>query len=76
MSKHRQAAWNDGADRLRVSEQYAGRPQDGINFHVEQRTTLAGRAVILTPEQVTELHEWLGERLAEAKDKPRYGGQR
>ena len=67
MTRHKQAAWVDGHDRLRVSEQYAGRPQDGIVFHVEQRTTLTGRAVLLTPDQVTELHQWLGDRLTEAR---------
>lgn len=65
MSKHKQATWVDGHDRLRVSEQYAGRPGEGINFYVEQRTTLAGRPVLLTLPQVAELYSWLGERLAE-----------
>jgi hypothetical protein len=67
MSKHKQAAWADGHDRLRVSEQYAGRPADGIVFYIEQRTTLTGRSVLLTPQQVTEVHQWLGDRLTEIR---------
>lgn len=64
--KHKSIILVDGSDRLRVSEQYAGRPEDGIVFHIEQRTTLAGRAVLLTPAQVTELRDWLNRRLVEA----------
>ena len=56
-------AWTVGADRLRIAQQYAGLPQHGLVFHVEQRTTLAGRGVLLTPQQVAEVHAWLGEWL-------------
>ena len=57
-------AWTVGAERLRIAQQYAGMPQHGLVFHVEQRTTGAGRAVLLTPQQVAEVHAWLGEWLA------------
>lgn len=56
-----EAAWEDGADRLRISQQYAGMPQHGLVFRAEQRTTLAGRAVLLMPAQVREVHAWLGD---------------
>jgi len=56
----------DPTDRLRVAQQYKGRPRDGLVFRVEQRTTLAGRAVLLTPDQVESVHRWLGEWLAGA----------
>ena len=55
---------HDGTDRLRVAQQYKGIPRYGLVFRVEQRTTLAGRAVLLTPEQVRSVHTWLGEWLA------------
>jgi hypothetical protein len=61
-----EAAWQDGAGRLRIAQQYAGRPQDGLVFHVEQRTTRAGRAVLLNPAQVAGVHGWLGEWLEAA----------
>jgi hypothetical protein len=57
-------AWVAGHDRLRIAQQYAGLPQHGLVFHVEQRTTGAGRAVLLTPEQVAGVHAWLGDWLA------------
>jgi hypothetical protein len=57
--KHKAMAWTDNADRLRISEQYAGRPQDGIVFHVEQRTTMAGRAVMLGRDDVREVRDFL-----------------
>lgn len=72
MSRHKQAAWTDGADRLCLSEQYAGRPQDGIVFHVEQRTTGAGRAVLLSPARVREVIAWLSDRVAEAEGRQPY----
>lgn len=62
-AKRPEAAWTDNQDRLRIAQQYAGRPQDGLVFHAEQRTTLAGRAVLLSPAQVAEVHKWLGEWL-------------
>jgi hypothetical protein len=64
MSARRQEAdWVDGTDCLHVAEQYAGRPGDGIVFSVRQRTTGAGRAVLLRPIEVMELYAWLGNRL-------------
>jgi len=54
----------DPTDRLRVAQQYKGSPHEGLVFRVEQRTTLAGRAVLLTPDQVESVHRWLGEWLA------------
>jgi hypothetical protein len=75
-TRHRQAAWTDGADRLRVSEMYRGRAQDGIVFHVEQRTTGTGRAVLLMPDRVREVIEWLTARLAEAEGQRPYPGRR
>jgi hypothetical protein len=64
MKRNTEAVWVDGHDRLRLAQQYQGMPQHGLNFRVEQRTTLAGRAVLLTPAQVAEVHAWLGEWLA------------
>lgn len=55
---------HDGTDRLRLAQQYRGLPQHGLVFRVEQRTTLAGRAVLLTPERVAEVYAWLGQWLA------------
>jgi hypothetical protein len=52
--------WNAGRDRLRIAQQYDKMPQHGLVFHVEQRTTLAGQSVLLTPGQVREIHDWLG----------------
>jgi hypothetical protein len=63
-ARNPKAIWVDGHDRLRVGQQYPGRPQDGLIVRIEQRTTLAGRAVLLTPAQVTELHAWLSEWLS------------
>jgi hypothetical protein len=59
-------AWEDGAYQLRIAQQHAGIPEHGLVFRVEQRTTLAGRAVLLTPQQVAEVHAWLGEWLEKA----------
>lgn len=55
--------WLDGTDRLRLAEMYAGRPERGLVVRVEQRTTGAGRALLLTPEAVAELRDWLSEWL-------------
>ena len=70
MSKQKrpEQAWTNHAERLRVAQQYAGMPQHGLVFYVEQRTTLAGRAVLLTPQQVAEVHAWLGEWLAGTRE--------
>lgn len=71
--KHLSMAWVDNADRLRVSEQYAGRPQDGIVFYVEQRTTLAGRAVLLKRDDVREVRDFLTsllDAMPEVRDAP------
>lgn len=57
-------AWVNGADQFRIAQQYKDMPQHGLVFRVEQRTTGAGRAVLLTPQQVAEVHTWLGEWLA------------
>ncbi len=54
----------DPTDRLRIAQQYNGIPREGLVFHVEQRTTLAGRAVLLKPDQIRSVHKWLGEWLA------------
>jgi hypothetical protein len=63
-SKRPEEAWVDGHDRLRIAQQYAHLPRYGLVFYVEQRTTLAGRAVLLKPEQIEDVHRWLGEWLA------------
>jgi hypothetical protein len=57
--KHRSMVWVDGHDRIRISEQYAGRPADGVVFIVEQRTTLAGRSVLLSLDDVREIRDFL-----------------
>ena len=54
------ADWIVGAERLHVAQQYAGLPRYGLVVAVQQRTTGAGRSVLLTPAQVAELHAWLG----------------
>lgn len=60
MSRERkEIAWVDGVEELRIAEQYAGRPQDGLVFTVRQRTTGAGRTVLLTPKRVREVEQWL-----------------
>jgi hypothetical protein len=62
-TRRQQADWIDGHDRLHIAEQYAGQPGYGLVLRVEQRTTLAGHAVLLTPAQVAEVHAWLSEWL-------------
>lgn len=46
-----------GAEALRVIQQYAKSPAGGLVVAVEQRTTLAGRSVLLTPDQVRRLRD-------------------
>ena len=62
-SRRPDAAWEVGADRLRITQQYAHLPKHGLSFTVEQRTTLAGRSVLLPPDAVAAVHAWLGEWL-------------
>jgi hypothetical protein len=57
------ADWIDGTDRLHVAQQYAGMPRHGLIVRVDQRTTGGGRAILLTPAAVAELHAWLGQWL-------------
>jgi hypothetical protein len=54
---------HDRTDRLCITQQYKDLPRHGLVFRVEQRTTLAGRAVLLSPDQVASVHRWLGEWL-------------
>lgn len=49
----------DGSNHLRLQQQYAKLPQEGVVVAVEQRTTRAGRSVLLRPEQVEELRDAL-----------------
>jgi hypothetical protein len=76
MTARKTVAWNDGHDRLRLSEMYAGRPQDGIVFYVEQRAAGAGRAVLLAPGHVAEVIAWLTARMQEAAGQRPYGAPR
>jgi hypothetical protein len=58
---------SDPTDRLRIAQQYKDLPRHGLVFRVEQRTTQAGRAVLLTPEQIASVHKWLGAWLESAQ---------
>lgn len=49
----------NGAEQVRVTQQYANRPLDGVVVAVEQRTTGAGRSVLLSPLGVRELRDAL-----------------
>jgi hypothetical protein len=53
----------DGANALRLGNQYAKNPAAGLLVKVEQRTTLAGKAILLTPDQVRQLRDDLTEWL-------------
>lgn len=46
-----------GTDELTVAQQYAKLPQHGLVVSVQQRTTRAGRGVLLTPDQVRQLRD-------------------
>lgn len=54
-----------GHETLECAEQYRGLPQHGLTIGVYQRTTRSGRAVLLKPESVRELHAALGEWLTQ-----------
>ncbi|QNE18099.1 hypothetical protein F1D05_09625 [Kribbella qitaiheensis] len=53
------------AEQIRVQQQYANLPQHGLVVAVEQRTTGAGRSILLDPDQIAELRNalsaWLDE---------------
>lgn len=60
MARRPEAIWVRDTEQLRVAQQYAGRPQDGLIVQVTQRTTRAGRSILLPPHEVAALHTWLG----------------
>jgi hypothetical protein len=47
----------EGATALRMGNQYAKNPAAGLLVKIEQRTTLAGKAILLTPDQVQQLRD-------------------
>lgn len=49
----------DGAQQLRVTQQYRTQPAYGVVVTVEQRTTGGGRSVLLAPDRVRELRDAL-----------------
>lgn len=59
MGRRPEASWVRGAERLRVAQQYADRPADGLVIEVAQRTTGAGRSILLPPAEVAALRTWL-----------------
>lgn len=48
-----------GTIALRLVQQYAKDPLGGLVVKVEQRTTLAGKSILLTPDQVRQLRDAL-----------------
>ena len=59
-----------GVEELSISQQYAKLPQHGLVITVQQRTTRAGRTVLLTPEQVKQLRDDLDGWLSRLEVQP------
>jgi hypothetical protein len=47
----------DGTVALRLAQQYRKDPTGGVVVSVQQRTTLAGKSILLTPSQVQQLRD-------------------
>lgn len=59
-----------GAEQIRVQQQYAKLPHHGLVVVVAQRTTGAGRGILLEPDQVAELRDALSAWLDEHQSVP------